>query len=181
VESHDFDRSSRGQECDHRLDHAHISKSRYGEPKFALGFKVFGVLDGANFDVGVLAVLVEAEAGDPDLAVADHDSLRVDEEGVVLLLVDGVCDIGRNDAVVVLDEFFRVFDGDGVFAWVDLDGVVNERRYGSSIVLRDRSLEVGKESLNLDVISDGEIDGFIEIGWAGLGGAKSGRKEHAGE
>jgi len=97
------------------------------------------------------------------------------------LLVDGGCDVGRDDAVVVLDEFFWVFDGDGVFARIDLDGIVDERRDGSSIVLRDRSLEVGKESLNLDVISNGEVDGFIEVGWAGLGGGASGRKERAGE
>ena len=43
------------------------------------GFEVFGVLDGADFDVGLFAGFVAAEAGDPDLAVTDHGSLGVDE------------------------------------------------------------------------------------------------------
>jgi len=53
-----------------------------------LRLEVGGVLDGADLDVGASAVFILAEAGDPDFAVAQHDALGVDEEGIVFLFQD---------------------------------------------------------------------------------------------
>ena len=136
-----------------------------------LWFEVFRVLDGADFYVGVFAVFVEAEARDPNLAVTEHDSLRVHEESFVFLLEDYVGDVVCDDAVVVFDESFWGFDGDGVFARVDLDGVVNEGSDGGSVVFRNGCLKVGEETFDLDVTSDGEIDGFVQVGQGVLRGA----------
>ena len=136
-----------------------------------LWFEVFRVLDGADFYVGVFAVFVEAEARDPNLAVTEHDSLRVHEESFVFLLEDYVGDVVRDDAVVVLDESLWGLDGDGVFARVDLDGVVNEGSDGGSVVFRNGCLKVGEETFDLDVTSDGEIDGFVQVGQGVLRGA----------
>ena len=120
-----------------------------------LRFEVYGVLDGAYFDVGLFAGFVAAEAGDPDLAVADHGSLRVDEEGFVFLLEDGVLNVVGDDAVVVFDEGFLVFDDEGLFAGVDLDGVVDERGYSSSVVFGYRRLELREQLVDFDVVADG--------------------------
>ena len=136
-----------------------------------LWFEVFRVLDGADFYVGVFAVFVEAEARDPNLAVTEHDSLRVHEESFVFLLEDYVGDVVRDDAVVVLDESLWGLNGDGVFARVDLDGVVNEGSDGGSVVFRNGCLKVGEETFDLDVTSDGEIDGFVQVGQGVLRGA----------
>jgi len=136
-----------------------------------LWFEVFRVLDGADFYVGVFAVFVEAEARDPNLAVTEHDSLRVHEESFVFLLKDYVGDVVRDDAVVVLDESLWGLNGDGVFARVDLDGVVNEGSDGGSVVFRNGCLKVGEETFDLDVTSDGEIDGFVQVGQGVLRGA----------
>ena len=133
-----------------------------------LWLEVFSVLDGADFYVGVLAIFVEAEPRDPNFAVTEHDALRVDEESFVFLIENYVGDVVCDDAVVVFDESLRGFNGDGVFAGVDLDGVVDERSDGGSIVLRNGCLKVGEETLDLDVTSDGEIDGFVQVGWGGL-------------
>ena len=139
---------------------------------FALGFEVFGVLDGADFDVGLFAGFIAAEAGDPDLAVANHGSLGVDEEVFVFLFEDGVLNVLGDDAVVVLDEGLLIFDGEGFFARVDLDGVVDKVSDGGRVVFGDGLLKLGEELLDLDVISDGEINGFVESGGGGLSGAE---------
>jgi hypothetical protein len=136
-----------------------------------LWLEVFCVLDGADFYVGVFTVLVEAESGDPNFAVTKHDALRVDEESFIFLLKDHVRDVVCDDAVVVLDESLWGFNGDWVFAGVDLDGVMDEGRDGAGIVLGDGSLKVGEEMFDLDVTSDGEIDGFVQVGQGGLRGA----------
>lgn len=120
-----------------------------------LGLQVFGVLDGADFDVGLFAGFVAAEPGDPDFAVADHGSLRVDEEVFVFLFEDGGCDVLGDDAVVILDEGLLVLDGEWFFAGVDLDGVVDEGGDGGGIVLGDRLLERREELLDFDMIADG--------------------------
>jgi len=125
-----------------------------GHPS-ALGFEVFGVLDGADFDVGLFAGFVAAEAGDPDLAVADHGSLGVDEEGFVFLFEDGVLNVVGEDAVVVFDEGLLVFDGEGLFAGVDFDGVVDEGGDGGGVVTGDGLLQRGEDLLDLDVAADG--------------------------
>lgn len=137
-----------------------------------LWLEIFGVLDGADFYLGVFAVFVEAESGDPNFAVAQHDALRVDEESFVFLLEDYVGDVGGDDAVVVFDESLRGLNGDRVFAGVHLDGVVDEGRDGGSIVLRNGCLKLGEEMFDLDVTSDGEIDGFVQVGGSSLRGAK---------
>ena len=135
-----------------------------------LGFEVFGVLDGADFDVGLFAGFVAAEAGDPDFAVADHRALGVDEEGVVFLFEDGVLNVVGDDAVVVVDELFFVFDGEGFFAGVDLDGVVDEGGDGGGVVFGYGLLKCGEDLLDADVVADGEIDGFVVVGGGdGLG------------
>ena len=136
-----------------------------------LWFEVFRVLDGADFYVGVFAVFVEAEARDPNLAVTEHDSLRVHEESFVFLLEDYFGDVVRDDAVVVLDESLWGLSGDGVFARVDLDGVVDEGSDGGGVVFRNGCLKVGEETFDLDVTSDGEIDGFVQVGQGVLRGA----------
>jgi hypothetical protein len=107
-------------------DEAHISKSRYGAPDLCLRFEVLGVLDGADFDVGLSAGLVAAETCDPDFAVADHGPFGVDEEVFIFLLQDGVGDVVGDDAVVVLDEGSFVLDDKWMFAGVDFDGVVDK-------------------------------------------------------
>jgi hypothetical protein len=141
-----------------------------GHPVPWLRFQVFGVLDGADFDVGLFAGFVAAEAGDPDFAVADHGTFRVDEEIVIFLFVDGGSDVRGDDAVVVLDELFFVFDGEGFFAGVDLDGVVDEGCDGGGVVFGDGLLEVGEDLVDFGVVADGEIDGFVVVGWGrGLG------------
>ena len=87
-----------------------------------LGLQVFGVLDGADFDVGLFAGFVAAEAGDPDFAVADHGSLRVDEEVFVFLFEDGGCDVVGDDAVVVFDEGFSFLTVNGFLPGLTLMG-----------------------------------------------------------
>ena len=135
-----------------------------------LRVEVFGVLNGADFDVGLFAGFVAAEAGDPDFAVADHSAFGVDEEGVVFLFEDGVLNVVGNDAVVVVDELFFVFDGEGFFAGVDLDGVVDESGDGGGVVFGYGLLEFGEDLLDADVVADGEIDGFVVVGGGdGLG------------
>jgi hypothetical protein len=141
------------------------------------GFEVGGVLDGADFDVGFCAVFVEAVAGDPDLAFAEHGSLGVDEEGLVLLLEDDVGDVGCDDAVVVFDELFLIFDREGMLAGVDLDGIVDERGDAGGVVVGDGSLEIGEELVDFDVVADGLVDGLVELGGAGLGAAGCGCEE----
>jgi len=146
-----------------------------------LWFEVCCVLDCADLYIGALAVFVLAKAGDPDLAVAEHDALRVDEESVIFLLEDDVGDVVGDDAVVVLDEGLGGFDGYWTLAGVDLDGIVNEGGDGGWVVLSDGLLEVGEELLNFDVASDGEVDGFVEVGGGSLCDAEGGQKKGAGE
>jgi hypothetical protein len=153
-----------------------------GHPSFWLGFEVFRVLDGADFDVGLFAGFVAAEACDPDLAVADHGAFGVDEEVFIFLFEDGVLNVVGDDAVVVLDEGFLVFDGEGLFAGVDLDGVVDEGGDGGGVVFGDGLLELGEDLVDFDVVADGEIDGLVERaggGGVGLSGVKGWRKECA--
>ena len=141
-----------------------------GHPGFWLGFKVFGVLDGADLDVGLFAGFVAAESGDPDFAITDHGSLGVDEEVFVLLFEDGVCDVVSDDAVVVLDEGFFIFDKEGFFAWVDLDGIVDQGCDGGCVVTGYGLLELGEDLVDSDVVSDGEVDGFVQrCDWSGGG------------
>jgi len=97
----------------------------------------------------------------------EHDALRVDEESFVFLLEDGVLNVVGDDAIVVFDEGFFVFDGEGLFARVDLDGVVDKVSDGGRVVFGDGLLKLGEELLDLDVIADGEIDGFVVVGWGG--------------
>jgi hypothetical protein len=146
-----------------------------------LGFEVCGVLDGADSYVGASAVFVLAEACDPDFAVAEHDALGVDEEGFVPLLQDDRGDVRGDDPVVVLDEGLWRFDGYGTLARVHFDGVVNEGGDDGGVVLSDGSLEVGEELLNFDVASDGEIDGFIEIGGGSLRDSAGRQEKQAGD
>jgi hypothetical protein len=134
----------------------------------------------ANLYVGVLAIFVEAEACDPYFTVAEHNSLRVDEESVIFLLEDDVGDVMGNDAVVVLDEGLRGFDGQGTFAGVDLDGIVDQGCDGGGIVLGDGLLKVSEELVNFDVASDGEVDGFVEVGSGSLCDPGDGQKKGAG-
>jgi hypothetical protein len=138
-------------------------------------------LNGADFDVGSAAGFIEAEAGDPNLAFAEHGSLRVDEQGIIFLFQDGLGDVDCDDAVVVLDEFFWGFNGEGMLAGVDLDGIVNKGGDGGRIVAGNRLLEIGEEVLDFDVISDHHVDGFIDVGRACLGRAESRREECACE
>jgi hypothetical protein len=145
-----------------------------------LRFEVFGVLNCADLYVGVLAIFVEAEACDPYFTVAEHNSLRVDEESVIFLLEDDVGDVMGNDAVVVLDEGLRGFDGQGTFAGVDLDGIVDQGCDGGGIVLGDGLLKVSEELVNFDVASDGEVDGFVEVGSGSLCDPGDGQKKGAG-
>ena len=120
-----------------------------------LRLQVFGVLDGADFDVGLFAGFVAAEAGDPDLAVANHGSLGVDEEVFVFLFEDRVFDVVGDDSVVVLHEGLLVFDCEGMFAGIDLDGVVDEGGDGGGIVFRDVPLKGGEDLVNPGVVADG--------------------------
>jgi hypothetical protein len=143
--------------------------------------QVGGALDGTDFDVGFCAAFVETEAGDPDLAFAEHGSLRVDEEGVVLLFQDGLGYIECDDAIVVGDESLRRFDDERAFAGVHLDGIVNQGRDACGIVAGDRLLEIGEEMLDLDVIPEQHVDGFVEVGRGGLGAAGARREERTGE
>jgi len=48
---------------------------------------------------------------------------------------------------------------------------VNEGSDGGSVVFRNGCLKVGEETFDLDVTSDGEIDGFVQVGRGGLRGA----------
>ena len=89
------------------------------------------------------------------------------------MLEDDVRDVGGDDAVVVFDELLLIFDGEGVFAGVDLDGVVDEFGDGGGVVVGDGSLEIGEELVDLDVVADGLVDGPVELGGAGLGAAGS--------
>jgi hypothetical protein len=149
-----------------------------------LRFEVLGVLDGADFDVGLFAGFVAAEAGDPDLAAADHGSLRVDEEVFIFLFEDGVLNVVGDDAVVVLDEGLLVFDGEGSFAWVDLDGVIDEGGDSGGVVFGDGLLQRGEDLLDLDVVADGQIDGLVESGerrGRGLSGGEGWWQECAGD
>jgi hypothetical protein len=166
----DFDGSAGAEEEGRPSDDAYVSESRCGAPGSVaqLRFEVFGVLDGADFDVGLAAGFVAAEAGDPDFAVADHGTFGVDEEGVVFLFEDGVLNVGGDDAVVVLDELLFGFDGEGFFAGVDLDGVVDEFSDSGGVVFGDGLLEIGKDLVDFGVVANGEIDGFVVVG-GGLG------------
>jgi len=146
-----------------------------------LGFEVFGVLDGADFYVGLFAGFVTAKAGDPDLTVADHSSLGVDEEGLVFLFEDGICNVVGDDSVVVLDELFFIFDGEWFFAGIDFDGIVNEDGDTGGVVLGNSLLELGEDLVDLDVIADGEVDGFVESGGGSLSCAEVQGEERAGD
>jgi hypothetical protein len=146
---------------------------------FALGFEVFGVLDGADFDVGLFAGFVAAETGDPDFAVADHGSFGVDEEVFVFLFEDGVLNVVSDDAVVVVDEGLLVFDDEGPVAGVDLDGVVDKGGDGGGVVFGDGLLKGGEDLVDADVVADGEIDGFVVVGGSGgLGRSGSGGEKN---
>jgi hypothetical protein len=149
-----------------------------------LRFKVFGVLDGADFDVGLFAGFVAAESGDPDLAVADHGSLRVDEEVFILLFEDGVGDVVGDDGVVVLDEGLLVFDHEGLLARVDLDRVVDEDGDSGRVVFGNAFLKLGEGIADPDVVADGQVDGFVECegaGGLGLSGGEVCREESASD
>ncbi len=102
-----------------------------------------GGLDGADFDVGVFAGVVGAEAGDPDFAVAEHRSLIVDEEVFVLLILDDGGNVGGDDGVVVFDEGFGSVDVDGFAVELDSDGVVDEGGYCGWIARGYGLLEAG--------------------------------------
>ena len=125
----------------------------------------------------MFAGFVAAEAGNPDLAAADHGSLRVDEEVFVFLFQDGVLNVVGDDAVVVLDEGLLVFDGEGLFAGVDLDRILNEGSDASGVVTGDGLLQIGEELENLDMISDGSVDGLVQVGEVGLGGLEGWQEE----
>jgi hypothetical protein len=92
----------------------------------------------------LFAGFVAAEAGDPDFAVADHGSLGIDEEAFVFLFEDGVLNVVGDDAVVVLDEGLLVFYGEGLFAGIDFDGVVDEGGDGGRVVTGDRLLQLSE-------------------------------------
>ena len=86
-----------------------------------------------------------------------------------------------DDAIVILDELLFVFDGEGFFARVDLDGVMDKCGDGRCIVLGDGRLKLDEEIVNLDVVADGEVDGLVESGGGGgLSGVDSWQKERAG-
>ena len=128
-------------------------------------------MDGADPDVGLFAGIVEAEACDPDLAVAEHGSLVVDEEVFVLLSLDDGSDGGGDDAVVVGDEGLRRSDSEWFGAGVDLDGVVDEGGYNGGIVFGYGLLKVGDELVDLGVVSEHGVDGFVvsSVLWAMAG------------
>jgi hypothetical protein len=132
-------------------------------------------LDGADFDVGMLAGVVNAFACDPDLAFTEHSSLIVDEEGFVLLLFDDGGDVGRDDVVVVFDEGFRSVEVGGFAVKLDADGIADESGYGGGIVPGYSLLEIDNELANfrMGVVADHGVDGFIDVGRGGgwLGGA----------
>jgi hypothetical protein len=120
-------------------------------------------LDGADFDVGWLAGIVDAEAGDPYLTVAEHGSLIVDEQVFVLLILNDGCYVGGDDVVVVLDEgFWRVEIG-GFAVELYPDGVVNESGYGGGIVFSDSLLEVGEDQMDfgVGVLAKHGVDGRV--------------------
>lgn len=94
---------------------------------------------------------------------------------------DGVGDVGRDDAVVVFDEGLLIFDREGMFAGVDLDGVVDEHGDAGGVMAGDRSLEIGEDLVDFDVVAYGLVDGFVEVGGAGLGAAGCGREKRDGK
>lgn len=146
-----------------------------------LWLQVRGALNGADLDVGLFAAFVEAKASNPHLAFAQHRSLRVDEESIVFLLQDDICDVLSHDAVVVGDEGFRALDHDGVVAGIDLDRVMNECGDASLIMAGNGLLQIGEQALDLDMVADKHVEGFVEVCGAGLGEAGHGGKQRAGE
>jgi len=132
-------------------------------------------LDGADFDVGMLAGVVNAFACDPDLAIAEHGSLIVDEEGFVRLLFNDGGDVGCDDVVVVFDEGFWIVEVGGFAVELDADGIADESGYGGLIVSGYGLLEIGDELANfrMGIVADHVVDGFIDVGWVSgwLGGA----------
>jgi hypothetical protein len=145
-------------------------------------------LDGADFDVGMLAGVVGALACDPDLAFAEHGSLIVDEEGFVFLVLDDGGYIGRDDVVVVFDEGFRSVDVGGFAVKLDADWISDESGYGGGIVSGYGLLEIGDElaDLGVGVVADHVVDCFVYVGrvGGGLGGIALGervREEEAGQ
>ena len=129
----------------------------------------------------MFAGFVAAEAGDPNLAVADHGTLGVDEEIFVFLFEDCVFYVVREDTVVVFYELFLIFDGKGLFAGIDLDGVVDEGGYCGGVMFRDGLLELGEDCMDLGVVAYGEVNGFVEVGEGGLGEAGSSHEGKGGD
>lgn len=146
-------------------------------------------MDGADFNIGVFAGVIGAEACDPDFAVAEHGALIVDEEAVVFLILDDGGDIGRDDVVVVLNERFRSVDLGGFAVELDADGVVDEGGDGGGVARGYGLLEVGDElaDLGVGVVADHGVDGFVYagrvIGWLGGGATlrESVRDQKAGQ
>jgi hypothetical protein len=128
-----------------------------------------GGLDGADFDVGMFAGVVDALACDPDFAFAEHGSLIVDEEAFVFLVLDDNGYIGSDDVVVVFDEGFRSVEVGGFAVKLDADGIADESGDGCGIVSGYGLLEVGDElmDLGMGVVADHGVDGFVYIGWVG--------------
>ena len=157
-----------------------MKPQRMGHPNF-LGSEVFCVLDCADFDVGLAAGFVAAEAGDPYLTVADHGPFGVDEKVFVLLFEDGVLNVVSDDTVVIVDEGLLVFDDEGPVAGVDLDWIVDEGGDCRGVVFGDGLLEGEEDLLDFSVVADGEIDGFVVVGWGdGLGCGKAKGQEGGG-
>jgi hypothetical protein len=143
---------------------AHDADSSVGHPVRLL-LRGCG-LDGADFDVGMLAGVIDAFACDPDFAFAEHGSLIVDEEGLVFLILDDGGYVGRDDAVVVFDEGFGCVDVGGFAVKLDADRISDESGYGGGIVSGYGLLEIGNELTNLrmGVVTDHGVDGFVYIG-----------------
>ena len=117
----------------------------------------------------MLAGVVDALAGNPDFAFAEHGSLIVDEESLVFLVLDDGGYVGRDDVVVVFDERFGSVDVGGFAVKLDADGVADESGYGGGVVSGYGLLEVRDELANLwvGVVADHSVDGFIYFGWVG--------------
>ena len=137
-------------------------------------------LDGADFDVGVLAGVVDAVAGDPYLAFAEHGSLIVDEEVFVLLLFDDGGDVGCDDVVVVLDEGCRLVDVGGFAVELDPDGIVDESGYGGGIVFGYGCWRSVRSRWTLGgSLAEQGVDGLYRLlgaGWLGGGDFARGRE-----
>jgi hypothetical protein len=149
-------------------------KRDMGHPVCMAGWLLLrGGLDGADFDVGMFAGVIDAFACDPDFAFAEHGSLIVDEEGLVFLVLDDGGYVGRDDVVVVFDEGFGSVDVGGFAVKLDADRIADESGYGGGIVFGYGLLEIGDELANfgMGVVADHGVDGFVYLGWVGgLGG-----------